>query len=187
MEATESLVAALLEARGYIVTTDYKVRAGDLKTFGGQSHDIDLDIVAFDSRSRDVLVGEVKSWWGSRGFVPDHIAPSWNKQRGPHRTLKVLNDKDGIQQTLWKMLKRQIGDYNFRYTLFVGRIHDRSEVEKRLKRKRIFGNPVDLSIIEDLLRAFIQDLRGPGKKSRSYVNHPAVAAILALEEYEMLK
>ena len=44
VEATQSLVAALLENQGYFVATDYKVRANGVKTYAGQSHDIDVDV-----------------------------------------------------------------------------------------------------------------------------------------------
>jgi hypothetical protein len=188
MEATQSLVAALLEAQGYFVAADYKVKANDISTFGGQSHDIDLDIVALDTSGDSVLVGEVKSYWGSTGVRPEQFVSEWTDRKGPHSVFKIVNNKDRIQPKLWQMLKRQLGrEHEFQYVVFAGRIRNEVEVRKRLGQKRIFGKPVELTVIRDLLEKFIGGLRTQEKRSFSYVNHPAVAAILALQEYGLLK
>jgi hypothetical protein len=188
MEATESLVLALLQAQGYFVTADYKVKAHGQETFGGQSHDIDLDIVAFDSHTNHVTIGEVKSYWGSKGLEPAHIVPMWTEEKGPHRALKIVNDKDGIQEKLWQMVKEQIGEaYDFEYALFVGRINNQEEVKRRLETKHIFGKPVRLVVIRELLSRFIEMVRQKSGPTLSYVNHPTIATILALEEYKMIR
>ncbi len=186
LEATESLVSALLQSQGYFVTEDYKVRANGLRTFGGQLHDIDIDILAVDSHTNHVVVGEVKSYWGSTGLDPDFIVPEWTNEKGHHRLMKIVNNKDGIQKKLWTMLKAQIGEqYDFEYVVYVGRIRREVEVKRRLGAKQIFGKPVRLVVIRDLLKDFLESRRTD--QTQSYVNHPAIATILALEEYGMIQ
>ena len=188
VEATQSLVAALLENQGYFVATDYKVKANDVKTYAGQSHDIDIDVIAIDTHNKKVLVAEVKSYWGSTGVRPEHVVDIWTDKKGAHKVLKILNNKDGIQEKLHGLLKRQIGEeFEFEYVLVAGRIRNKDEVEKKLAAKTVFGTRPRLIVIESLLKEFIESYRLREKRGFSYVNHPGIAAILALEEYNMLR
>lgn len=188
MEATESLVAALLETQGYFVSTDCKIRALGEKTFGNQSHDIDVDIIAVNYKQKEILIGEVKSFWGSTGCTPDMVLGSWTKKRGPHSGLKIVNNKDEIQPKFEKLVYRQFGsDFEFHYVVFAGKVRNEEEIRQRLNRIILFGNPIQLKVIRKMLQEFIAKVRDKATKTTSYVNHPAVATILALEEYKMLK
>ena len=99
-----------------------------------------------------------------------------------------MNDKDGIQERLWNMLREQIGEnYDFEYVLFVGLIRNAEQVRRRLHEKKIFGKPVRLIVIRELLSKFIEMVRQKSGPTLSYVNRPAIATLLALEEYKMIR
>lgn len=188
MEATQALVAALLRADGYFVETDFKVKAQGMKTYGSQSHDIDLDLIAFEPKGKKVIVGDVKSYWGSVGLRPAHVVSKWTERRGPHRVLKIVNNKDGIQRKFERLLRRQIGaSYKIEYVVFAGRIRNEKEVRRRLKAKKIFGRPIRLVVIRELLEDYTRRLDSRKRKMSSYINDSAVAALLAMDEYGMIK
>ena len=186
MEATESLVAALLQAKGHIVSTGYKLWPGTRKTYGGQSIAIDIDVLAVDTTSQCVLVGEVKSYWNSPGISPESIVENWTDEGSHHKRLKLINNKDGVQAVAWELLKEQVGaEYSFHSVLFAGKIRNRAEVQQRLEHKRIFGNSARLVVIGDMLAEFLVSYRG--RKRRSYIDDPAIATIVAMEHSGMLR
>ena len=76
-EATEELVASLLRQQGYVVATDVKISSQGQRTYGGQKKDIPVDIVAIKPDTKEIIIGEVKSWWGSTGLTPKHIVGHW--------------------------------------------------------------------------------------------------------------
>ena len=186
MEATESLVAALLQARGYIVSTGYKLWPGTRKTFGGQSISIDIDVHAVDTARQRVIVGEVKSYWSSQGISPESIVEEWTAEGRHHTRLKLINNKDGVQTVVWDMLKEQVGArYKFHSVLFAGKIQNRDEVKSRLEQKQIFDNKARLVVIGDMIGEFLISYRE--RKRRSYIDDPAIATIVAMEHSGMLR
>ena len=102
-EATEELVASLLRQQGYVVATDVKISSQGQRTYGGQKKDIPVDIVAIKPDTKEIIIGEVKSWWGSTGLTPKHIVGHWPENPSKFvKSFKILNNKDGLRSKFEK-------------------------------------------------------------------------------------
>ena len=75
MEAFESFVAVALEADGFVVSSGVKfpVKIQTAKTTRDefQTHGFEVDLVA--ARSDRLVLGTVKSFFGSRGVAAEHV------------------------------------------------------------------------------------------------------------------
>jgi hypothetical protein len=185
MEATEALVTALLRQQGYLVNPQVKIPCNGEITFGNQCHDIDVDIVAI--KGADAILGETKSFWGSVGITPEGILGEWPDKPTPiQRAFKIINNKNNIRPTFEKLVRSHLGERDYQVVVFAGKIREAAKVRRRLEKVELFGRPVRLVVIQDLLVEYIAKLRDPKQKTTSYVNDPCLAAIQALHVYEMI-
>ncbi|SVD03021.1 uncharacterized protein METZ01_LOCUS355875 [marine metagenome] len=186
-EATEEMVASLLRQKGFIVATDVKIHCQGETTYGGQKKDIPVDIVAIDPMSRQLIIGEVKSWWGSLGLTPKHIVGHWPENPSKFvNSFKILNDKDGLRSKFERLVRDQYGDYNYKFVLYAGRVSDEDRIRTNIENITMFDKPVELVTIRDLLKDFIETLRDDSSRDSTYNNEIAIATLLALNEYRML-
>src|SRR3954469_17740490 len=83
MEAFESFVALALESEGFIVSEALKFPVTQQTTSGLQTHGYEVDLVG--ARANRLVLASVKSFFGSRGVVAEHVAgaatkPAFNKR-----------------------------------------------------------------------------------------------------------
>tara|TARA_B100002052_G_scaffold7429_1_gene6383 strand:- start:64 stop:639 length:576 start_codon:yes stop_codon:yes gene_type:complete len=187
-EATEELVASLLRQKGFVVATDVKIRCQGETTYGGQKKDIPVDIVAIDPMKRQLIIGEVKSWWGSIGLTPNHIVGHWPEKPSQFvKSFKILNDKDGLRGKFERLVRNQYGDYEYKFVLYAGRVKKEDQIRTNIERITMFGRPVELITIRELLEEFISTLSDDSSRDSTYNNEIAIATLQALNEYQMLR
>jgi hypothetical protein len=83
MEAFESFVALALETEGLVVSEALKFPVAQQTTSGLQTHGYEVDLVG--ARADRLVLASVKSYFGSRGVVAEHVAgeaaqPAQNKR-----------------------------------------------------------------------------------------------------------
>jgi hypothetical protein len=94
VEAFESFVAVALEREGFVVSGGVKFRV-KLPTRKAaypeeQTHGYEVDLVG--ARSRRLVLASVKSAFGSRGVVAEHVIGD-TRDEGASRRYRLLNDK----------------------------------------------------------------------------------------------
>ena len=187
-EATEELVASLLRQQGYVVATDVKISSQGQRTYGGQKKDIPVDVVAIKPDTREIIIGEVKSWWGSTGLTPKHIVGHWPENPSKFvNSFKILNNKDGLRSKFEKLVMDQYGDYEFKFILYAGRATGEEEIQEKLSQISLFGKPVELVMIRELLQNFIDTMQDANNSVSTYNNEIAIVTLQALNEYNMFK
>ena len=187
-EATEEMVASLLRQAGFVVATDVKISSRGEKTYGGQIKDFPVDIIAINPKKQELIVGEVKSWWGSTGLTPHHIVGTWPENPSQYvKSFKILNNKDNLREKFERLVKEQFGDYDYKFVLYAGRAKNESLIRDNLSKIKMFDKPVELVIIRELLTDFINSIEGTKNKISTYNNEIAIATLQALNEYKMLK
>ena len=82
-------------------------------------------------------------------------------------------------------MQEQYGDYDFKFVLYAGRVRGGEEIRENLSRINLFGRPVELVIIRELLQEFINSLRDSSTRKSTYNNEIAISTLLALDEYDM--
>lgn len=123
MEAFESFVAVALEAEGFVVSEAVKfpvtlqtAKAAYQET---QTHGFEVDLVG--ARSDRLVLATVKSFFGSRGVVSDHVMGTTSNVRG-RKLYALLNDPLVRRTVITAAAKR----YGYKTTqvqlrLYVGR------------------------------------------------------------------
>ena len=177
MEAFEHIVKVFLETQGYVVTTNVKfpVKRKTKKTNYEeyQTHGYEVDIIG--ARSNSLLLGSVKSFFGSGGVSRQgfkEIADASKKTHfNQYNIFNVPEIRDGI-------LKEVSSKYGYpgeqiQLCLFVGRFSFGEEqiITSYLKKKRIKVYNLQM-IVEGLLKA---------AKPSTYTNDPVVVTVKALQ------
>lgn len=177
MEAFEHIVKVFLESQGYVVTTNVKFpvkrRTKKASYEEYQTHGYEVDIVG--ARSNSLLLGSVKSFFGSGGVSRQGFKEIANASRKTHfDQYKIFNEievRDGI-------LKEASSRYGYplkhiQLCLFVGKFSfgEEQTITDYLEKKHIKVYNLRL-IIEGLLEA---------AKPSTYMNDPVVATIKALQ------
>ena len=177
MEAFEHIVKVFLESQGYVVTTNVKfpvkrkTKKASYEEY--QTHGYEVDIVG--ARSNSLLLGSVKSFFGSGGVSRQGFKEIANAGRKTHfDQYKIFNEievRDGI-------LKEASSRYGYplkhiQLCLFVGKFSfgEEQTITDYLEKKYIKVYNLRM-IIEGLLEA---------AKPSTYMNDPVVATIKALQ------
>lgn len=100
MEAFEQFVAVALEAEGFVVSSAVKFRVKRQTRKAAydeiQEHGYEVDLVA--ARADRLVLATVKSFFGSRGVVAEHVDGTGESRRSTNRYL-MLHDptvRDGV-------------------------------------------------------------------------------------------
>ena len=125
MEAFEHIVKVFLESQGYIVTTNVKfpVRRKTKKAKYGeyQTHGYEVDIVA--AKANSLLLGSVKSLFGSRGVNRQGFKGIADARKGTHFDwYKIFNEseiREGVLQEAQKKYGYPLEQ--IRFCLFAGK------------------------------------------------------------------
>ncbi len=123
MEAFESFVAVALEAEGFVVSPAVKFPV-QLQTRKAtyaevQTHGYEVDLVA--ARADRLVLATVKSFFGSRGVVADHVIGETKDERG--RKLYLLLNNPVIREQVMKEASKRYGyaTKQVQLRLYVGR------------------------------------------------------------------
>ncbi|MBT7938077.1 MAG: hypothetical protein HN696_02825 [Euryarchaeota archaeon] len=81
----------------------------------------------------------------------------------------------------------QYGDYEFKFVLYAGRATREEEIQENLSKIKLFGKPVELVMIRELLQDFIDSMKDTSTNVSTYNNEIAIATLQALNEYNMFK
>ena len=103
------------------------------------------------------------------------------------KSFKILNNKDNLREKFERLVKEQFGDYDYKFVLYAGRAKNESLIRENLSKIKMFGKPVELVIIRELLADFINSIQGTKNKISTYNNEITIATLQALNEYKMLK
>jgi hypothetical protein len=90
MEAFESFVALALESEGFIVSEALKFPVTQQTTSGLQTHGYEVDLVG--ARANRLVLATVKSFFGSRGVVAEHVMGEATKATLNKRYALLNND-----------------------------------------------------------------------------------------------
>lgn len=180
MEAFEHVVNVYLQTQGYAVTTNVKfpvrqrTRRRDRAEY--QTHGYEVDIVG--ARGGELLLGEAKSYFGSRGLVRDHfvgLGGSSETARALQRRMRIFNDSE-IRDQVLEQAKETYGYpiSKIRLGLFVGKFgggHE-EDIRRHLEGLRVGGGPVRIVGIQDISRQLISAI-----ESSTYVDDPVIVTL----------
>ncbi len=165
MEAYEAFVAVALEAEGFVVSEAVKfpvTRPTKKATYVEvQTHGYEVDVIG--ARSDRLVLATVKSFFGSRGVVADHVTGATPKVSARNGYL-LLNDpkiRDDVVRGATERYGYSLEQVEVR--LYVGRfaaptqgIHER-EIRDWCARTNIGGGPIKVigvaEVVEQVRRA----------------------------------
>jgi hypothetical protein len=130
MEAYEQFVALSLESRGFVVAGPLKfpVRIVTRKQqrHEEQTHGFEVDIVG--SRKDKLVLATVKSFFGSRGVVADHVTGVDVK----HGRLYALLNDENVRTTVLKLAAARFGygEKDVEFHFYVGRFASLTNEER---------------------------------------------------------
>ncbi len=189
MEAFESFVALTLEAQGLVVSEAVKfpvtrqtAKAAYAET---QTHGFEIDLVA--ARADKLILATVKSFFGSRGVVSEHVMGQSSTQRS-NRLYAMLNDpvvRDALIDGSCKRYGYTPNQIELR--LYAGHFAgDKKGVHERRIRdwcasQHVGGGPIRVFGLEEVATAARRVAN-----SKMYRDNPALVAIKVLEAAGML-
>ncbi len=160
MEAFESFVAVALEAEHFVVSGGVKFRV-KLPTRKAayteeQTHGYEVDLVG--ARADRLVLASVKSAFGSRGVVAEHVTGETSDERAS-RLYRLLNDEVVRTRVVAEAAKR----YRYRpdqvqLRLYVGRFAGRKagEHEQRVRawaaQQHVGGGPIEVIGVQEVVR-----------------------------------
>jgi len=189
MEAFESFVALALEEEGLVVSEAIKFPVTRItakaKYAETQTHGFEVDLVG--ARDGMLVLASVKSFFGSRGVVAEHVMGTANDPRAT-RGYAMFNDADVRRQ----ILNGASGRYGYaiseiQFRLYVGRFAGARETdhEERIRAwcagQSVGAGPVTVHGLDEVARAA---RRAASRKT--YRNNPALVAIKVLDAAGML-
>jgi hypothetical protein len=160
VEAFECFVAVALEAEGFVVSGGVKFRV-KLPTRKAayteeQTHGYEVDLVG--ARADRLVLASVKSAFGSRGVVAEHVTGETSDERAS-RLYRLLNDEVVRTRVVVEAAKR----YRYRpdqvqLRLYVGRFSRRKsgEHEQRVRawaaEQRVGSGPIEVIGVQEIVR-----------------------------------
>lgn len=160
MEAFESFVAVALEAEGFVVSGGVKFRV-KLPTRKAayteeQTHGYEVDLVG--ARADRLVLASVKSAFGSRGVVAEHVTGETSDERAS-RLYRLLNDEVVRERVVAEAAKR----YRYRLNqvqlrLYVGRFSGRKagkheqQVRTWAAKQHVGSGPIEVIDVQEIVR-----------------------------------
>lgn len=185
MEAFESFVAVALEAEGFVVSGGVKFRV-KLPTRKAayteeQTHGYDVDLVG--ARADRLVLASVKSAFGSRGVVAEHVTGETSDERAS-RLYRLLNDEVVRTRVVAEAAKR----YRYRpdqvqLRLYVGRFSGRKsgEHEQRVRawaaEQHVGSGPIEVIGVQEVVR-IVRETAG----DTQYRDSAVLVTLKALQE-----
>lgn len=185
MEAFESFVAVALEADDFVVSGGVKFRV-KLPTRKAayteeQTHGYEVDLVG--ARADRLVLASVKSAFGSRGVVAEHVTGETSNQAASRR-YRLLNDKVVRSRVVAEAAKRYGYPINqVQLRLYVGRFSGRKAGahEQRVRawaaKQRVGGGPIQVIDVHDVVR-IVREAAG----DTQYRDSPVLVTLKALHE-----
>ncbi len=149
MEAFEHVVKVMLEAQGYLVSTNVKFPITRVTKKAAyeevQTHGYEIDIVA--GRADRLLLGSVKSYFGSRGVARSGFRELHGDEHKDQNLYKLFNDTD-LRDALIAAAAKRYGysPHAVRVALYVGKFasgHE-SDVRTHLAGMSAGGGPIEV-------------------------------------------
>ena len=159
MEAFESFVAVALEAEGFVVSpaVKFSVQLPTRKAAYAevQTHGYEVDLVA--ARADRLVLATVKSFFGSRGVVAEHVTGETTNDRG-RKLYLLLNDRE-IRS---KVVHSAAEMYGYRpdqvqLRLYVGRFaaptkgHQESRIREWAAGQRVGYGPIEVIGVDQVV------------------------------------
>lgn len=189
MEAFESFVALTLEAESFVVSEAIKfpvtrptAKAAYIET---QTHGFEVDLVG--ARADKLILATVKSFFGSRGVVADHVMGLSGVGRN-NRLYALLNDttvRDAVVAGACKRYRYSPDQIELR--LYVGHFagDKMGDHERRIREwcanQLVGSGPIQVFALDEVATA-ARLVAG----SKTYRDNPALVAIKVLESARML-
>jgi hypothetical protein len=185
VEAFESFVAAALEADDFVVSGGVKFRVKlptrKVAYTEEQTHGYEVDLVG--ARADRLVLVSVKSAFGSRGVVAEHVTGETSNQ-GASRRYRLLNDEVVRSRVVAEAAKR----YHYRVDqvqlrLYVGRFSGpkAGKHEQRVRawasEQRVGGGPIEVIGVQEIVR-IVREAAG----DTQYRDSAVLVALKALQE-----
>lgn len=182
MEAFEHVVKVYLEHQGYVVTNNVKFyvrrQTGRRAYPEFQTHGYDIDIVA--AREDELLLGSVKSYFGSQGVTRGFFKGlSQGGERKIYARATIFNEAD-VRKGVLQEAKRIYGYplSKIRLALYVGKFaggtHE-EDIRGHLQKMRVGGKPVQVIGIQEIGESLTQIA-----ESKTYHDDPVVMTVKVL-------
>jgi hypothetical protein len=179
MEAFESFVALALESEGFIVSEALKFPVTQQTPSGLQTHGYEVDLVG--ARANRLVLASVKSFFGSRGVVAEHVAgeatnPAFNKR---YALLNNVFVRDTVVEAAAKRFGYSADQVELR--LYVGKFADKGGSHETRARQwcaqqRVGAGPIQVVGVEDV----VARVRAVAS-SKQYRDNAALVAMKVLE------
>jgi len=182
MDAFETVVASILQRRGYWTMTSVKVdlTKEEKRRIGRHSSPRwELDVVAYKGSDNEIRIIECKSFLDSGGV---HCSAFNGKNPSFEKRFKLFSDAN-LRKVVFARLKRQLVDAGFcskrpRITLCLAAGKIRGDTAEREWLQRYFDRKGWILIGPDEIRDSLKELRNSGYEN----NVAAVVAKLLLRE-----
>ena len=194
MEGFEHVVRLYLERLGFVVATNVKFKLAKKTAKVGrdetQTHGYEIDAIA--ARADRLLLGEVKSFFGSTGvqrssfagLAPQPALPSGEwlaRQAREFAKYRLLNDSEHRE----KVIGEACSKYGYRpaqvtVALFVGHFKpgDEEAITNHLRALRTEGGCIEVHGPKDIAAKLLKDIMG----DKTYANDPVVSTLRLLQE-----
>jgi len=183
MEAFEHIVKVMLEAEGYVVTSNVKfpIRKRTKRKVRAeyQTHGYEMDIVA--AKHNSLILGSVKSFLGSHGVSRQGFLGIADTKKKTHFDLyRVFNDpaiRNGIFREAGKRYGYPVS--RIQLALYVGNFKSRDEepIRRCLRRIRVGAGPVKVIGLSEIVQGVLK-----AAESKTYANDPVLMTVKALKE-----
>ena len=185
MEAFESFVAVALEADGFVVSSGVKfpvrLQTGKAARDEFQTHGFEVDLVA--ARADRLVLGSVKSYFGSRGVAADEVTGESPLSAGVKR-YALLNNKT-VRSAVVRQAAKQYGyrtnqvDLRLYVGRFAGRAtgHHEARIRAWAKTQRVGSGQIQVVDLTEVVDKVVEVAR-----STQYINDPVLVALKVLAE-----
>lgn len=189
MEAFESFVAVALEAEGFVVSEAVKFPV-QLQTRKAayeemQTHGYEVDLVA--ARADRLVLATVKSFFGSRGVVADHVTGETSNERW-RKLYALLNNKQIRGQVIRGAARRygystaqvELRLYVGRFAAPTKRTHER-RIRAWAARQRAGSGPIMVFGLDEV----VGKVRAAAAH-KQYRDNPVLVTLKVLQAADML-
>jgi len=190
MEAFESFVAVALEAEGFVVSEAVKFpvtfQTAKASYKERQTHGFEVDLVA--ARADRLVLATVKSFFGSRGVVAEHVMGTTTNLRA-RKLYALLNDKR-IRRSVIATAARGYGyqPAQVELRLYVGRFaapkrgtHE-AEIRKWCAKQRAGGGPIRVFGVGEVI-----DVVRDAAAQKQYRDNAVLVTMKVLEAAGLLR
>ncbi len=157
MEAFEQFVAVALEAEGFVVSpaVKFRVRRQTKKVAYDerQTHGYEVDLVA--ARADRLVLATVKSFFGSRGVVAEHVADKSSRHGKRYMLLNDEEIRDGVMASACREYGYEASQVQLR--LYVGKFaapkkgtHE-AAIRQWCAMQHVGAGPIEVFGVEDVV------------------------------------